>query len=77
MRACGSSRSPLSRAMWKRRDAEGRGGEGRGGEEGVNLDWYVLLILSAIFVCRLLRQSATPPDVMESRVKRRKEGREG
>ena len=37
------------------REGEGRGGEGRGGEEGVNLDWYVLLILSAIFVCRLLR----------------------
>ena len=66
--------------MWKRRDAEGRGGEGRGGEgrgRGVNLHWYVLLILSAIFVCRLLRQSATPPDVMESRVKRREEGMEG
>ena len=59
------------------RGGEGRGGEGRGGEGGVNLDWYVLLILSAIFVCRLLRQSATPPDVMESRVRGERRGWRG
>ena len=57
------------------RGGEGRGGEGRGGEGGESR--LVCAVNFAVFVRRLLRESATPPDVMESRVKKREEGMEG